>query len=128
MHFKNRKYRKNFKDYKGEIRMIQYKILHKCIPEELRSLNQYYLVVCVDSKDIDRMWEFIAWNLINFERFSAKFAKSLFEKYYSEIGVKAIEAIAKFFDIDYQNQKIIMKQGVIEYLDKQDFDKKPKSK
>jgi hypothetical protein len=46
------------------------------------------------------MWEFIAWDMFTFDRYSNKFSKDLFEPYFADFGTVAIEAIAKFLDIN----------------------------
>jgi hypothetical protein len=49
------------------------------------------------------MWEFIAWNMYTFERYSIKLQKSFYDKYFNDFDVLTIEVIANFFDIDTSN-------------------------
>lgn len=56
--------------HKEEIKKNASKILHKCIPEELISLTQYYLLVCFEAKDSRDKWEIVVWDLVSFDRYS----------------------------------------------------------
>ncbi|KAL4511973.1 hypothetical protein ABPG72_012818 [Tetrahymena utriculariae] len=116
-HFRNRRFRRNFQSYKDEIKVKNPNIIHKCIPEELKSLTQYYLLVCVDCKEANDKWELIAWDLVTFERFSKVIKSTEFLVYAEEFGREVtVEFIAKFIDIDPASNELSINSGVSAYF------------
>ncbi|EAR94689.2 IQ calmodulin-binding motif protein (macronuclear) [Tetrahymena thermophila SB210] len=116
-HFRNRRFRRNFQSYKDEIKVKNPNIIHKCIPEELKSLTQYYLLVCVDCKEANDKWELIAWDLVTFERFSKMIKSTEFLSYAEEFGREVtVEFIAKFIDIDPASNELSINSGVSAYF------------
>ncbi|KAL4471738.1 hypothetical protein ABPG74_008631 [Tetrahymena malaccensis] len=116
-HFRNRRFRRNFQSYKDEIKVKNPNIIHKCIPEELKSLTQYYLLACVDCKEANDKWELIAWDLVTFERFSKTIKSTEFLPYAEEFGREVtVEFIAKFIDIDPASNELSINSGVSAYF------------
>lgn len=94
-------------------------IIHKCIPEELRSLTQYYLLACIDKKDQKDRWEIVVWDIVTFERFSKEIKSSEFSSYTIEFGKQVtVEFIAKFIEIDPSSSQLTLNPGMTEYFKK----------
>lgn len=105
--------------YKEELKVNHLNIIHKCIPEELRTLSQYYLLACIDHKDAKDKWELIAWDMATFERFSKEIKSTEFLIHAAEFGRQVtVEFIAKFIDIDITNPILSLNSGISEYFKK----------
>lgn len=92
-------------------------IIHKCIPEELKSMTQFYLFVCFEHKDCRDRWEVVVWDLVTFERFYKEIKATEFIKYSTEFGTQnTVESLAKFIEIDPSCPELSLNPGITEYF------------
>ena len=115
IHFRNKKFRRNFKQYKDELKSRKDEVQWKGIPDELKSMNNYFLLICILKRKI---WEFIAWNLVSFDSYRCEVDKTGFNKY-SINKDQLFDALSKFFEVDTTKQALYFNDAAAkDYLEK----------
>jgi hypothetical protein len=97
VHFRNKKFRRNYKLYRDELKNKKDDILWKGIPEELKTLKNYYLLVCFNKR---KMYEFVAWDMVSYDSYRCEIDKQIFSRFSLANKDVIIEGASRFFDID----------------------------
>ena len=109
LHFRNRKFKKNFQQYIEELKSKKENIIYRVIPEEMQTLKNFYILVCFSKR---KMLEFVCWDLVSFECYRCEIDKTPFEKYFAKDQLSAVKILCKHFDVDYEKSNLLCNQAV----------------
>ena len=97
IHFKSRKFRKNFKFYQDEIKAKKDNMIWRGVPDEMQSIKNEYIMACFSKR---KMLEFVVWDLSNFEQHKCELDKTPYQKYTIKDRAKPIEIMSRYFSVD----------------------------
>lgn len=101
LHFKNRKYKQNYKQYTNLLQQRKLDVLFKLIPQEWIKMKQYVLIVGFNEK---KTWHFIGWDIVTYQRFNLEkdIDKSRYEAYFNSDKEIFIQIVQRHFSLDFQ--------------------------
>ncbi|KRX06964.1 hypothetical protein PPERSA_07127 [Pseudocohnilembus persalinus] len=118
IHFKNRTYRKNYHIFQTEMKQKKADMIWRGVPQELKTLKNSYLLVCFQKNKVKKL-EFVAFDLLNFQRYTTELDRNQFVKYLNIDKQETIKTLSKFFDIDQNKQQLQFNEGIAkEFLEK----------
>jgi hypothetical protein len=108
LHFKNRKFKRNYINYHEEIKSKRDNIIYKVIPEEMQTMKNFYILVCFSKR---KMFEFVCWDLVSFDSYRCELDKSNYEKFFAKDQSGTINILCKYFEVDYEKSILMCNEN-----------------